>query len=51
MLSADAIGVTQVSLGQLGGKQAGISTALGRTEFDLTLCHDTSPVVGKKEVP
>ena len=51
MLSADAIGVTQVSLGQLGGKQAGISTALGRTEFDLTLCHDTSPVVGEKEMP
>ena len=51
MLSADAIGVTQVSLSQLGGKQAGIGAAFGRTEFDLTLCHDTSPVVGEKEMP
>lgn len=43
MLSADAIGVTQVGLGQLCSKQTGIGAALGRTEFDLTLCHDTSP--------
>ena len=36
MLSADAVGVTQVSLGQLGREKTGVRTAFGRAEFDLT---------------
>lgn len=36
MLSADAIGVAEVGVGQLGGEQTGVAAAFGRTEFNLT---------------
>ena len=43
MLSADAVGVAQVSVSQFGREQACIRTAFSRPEFDLTSWHDTSP--------
>jgi hypothetical protein len=36
MLSADAIGVAEVGVGQFGSEQTGVAAPFGRTEFDLT---------------